>query len=76
MAIRGGAPVAAIARREGLSESFIRHRAELAFLSPRIVAALVEGTQPVDLTLARLMRTPLPLDWSEQERVLGVAPEL
>jgi hypothetical protein len=72
-AMRRGESVVAIARRESRSESFIRQRAELAFLSPRIQAAIVEGTQPVDLTLERIVRTALPLDWTEQERVFGLA---
>ncbi|EYD75857.1 Site-specific recombinase, DNA invertase Pin-like protein [Rubellimicrobium mesophilum DSM 19309] len=72
-AIRKGEPVIAIARRESRSESFIRSRAELAFLSPRIQEAILDGRQPVDLTLERIIRTPLPLDWSEQERVFGFA---
>jgi DNA invertase Pin-like site-specific DNA recombinase len=70
-AIRRGEPVIAIARRESRSESFIRSRAELAFLSPRIQEAILDGRQPVDLTLERIIRTPLPLDWSEQEQVFG-----
>jgi DNA invertase Pin-like site-specific DNA recombinase len=35
-AIRTGEPVFAVARREGRSEAFVRTRAQLAFLSPRI----------------------------------------
>ena len=35
-ALRRGESVVAIARRENRSETFIRRRAELAFLSPRI----------------------------------------
>jgi hypothetical protein len=66
--------VVAIARRESRSEVFIRHRAQLAFLSPRIQAAIVEGSQPVDLTLERIVRTPLPLAWAAQEKVFGFGP--
>jgi hypothetical protein len=73
-AMRRGEPVVAIARRESRSETFIRRRAELAFLSPRIQAAIVEGRQPVDLTLERIVRTSLPLDWTEQARVFGLEP--
>ncbi|WP_176556063.1 hypothetical protein [Rubellimicrobium rubrum] len=71
-AMRRGESVVAIARRESRSETFIRRRAELAFLSPLIQAAIVEGTQPLDLTLERIVRTALPLDWAEQEQVFGV----
>jgi site-specific DNA recombinase len=71
-ALAAGISLAEIARREGQSEAFLRTRAKLAFLSPKIQAAILDGTQPPDLTLTRLVRLPLPLDWQEQERALGV----
>lgn len=46
----------------------------LAFLAPDIVAAIVEGRQPTDLTATRLSRWKnLPLGWAEQRRDLGFA---
>jgi hypothetical protein len=51
--------------------ALIRIRAQLAFLSPRIQAAILNGSQPPDLSLERIVRTGAPLDWSEQERVFG-----
>ena len=47
---------ATIARREGRIERHVRLRAPLAFLSPRIVSALLDGPAPADLTLATLAR--------------------
>ena len=44
--MRRGEQVTAIARREGRSETFVRSRAELAFLSPRIQEAILTGTDP------------------------------
>lgn len=70
-ALRSGTRLSEIARRDGLPDSFIRTRAQMAFLSPRIQTAILEGTQPQDLSLRRLVGIPLPLDWSEQERLLG-----
>jgi site-specific DNA recombinase len=61
------ASFAVIARREGKVERHIRLLAPLAFVSPRIVSALLEGTAPVDLTLTKLARA-LPFSWAEQER--------
>jgi hypothetical protein len=61
------ASFAAIARREGKVERHIRLLAPLAFLSPRIVSALLNGTAPADLTLTRLTRA-LPYSWAEQEQ--------
>lgn len=43
-AIRKGEPVAAIARREGRSEIFIRSRVDLVFLAPRIQETILAGT--------------------------------
>src|SRR6266478_4121087 len=61
---------AVIARREGKVERHIRLLAPLAFLSPRIVSALLEGTAPADLTVMALVRA-LPYSWTEQERRVG-----
>lgn len=69
--LRGGTPLATLSTETGHADAYIRTRAQLAFLSPRIQAAIVEGTQPAELTLARILRTGVPLDWTEQERVLG-----
>src|SRR5438270_5796605 len=66
------ASFAAIARREGKAERHIRLLAPLAFLSPRIVAALLDGTAPADLTLTQLARA-LPYSWTEQERRVGTS---
>jgi len=71
-ALRTGRPLSGIAKAEGVSESFLRTRAQLAFLSPKIQAAILEGTQPPELTLKRLTERALPLDWAEQERMFGV----
>jgi DNA invertase Pin-like site-specific DNA recombinase len=61
------ASFALIARREGKVERHIRLLAPLAFVSPRIVSALLDGTAPADLTLTKLARA-LPYCWAEQER--------
>ena len=66
------ASFALIARREGKAERHIRLLAPLAFVSPRIVAALLDGTAPADLTLTKLARA-LPYCWAEQERRVGTS---
>jgi site-specific DNA recombinase len=40
----------------------------LAFLSPRIVGAIADGTAPTGLTVSGLARS-LPHKWIEQERM-------
>jgi site-specific DNA recombinase len=64
------ASFAVIARREGKAKRHIRLLAPLAFVSPRIVSALLDGTAPADLTLTTLARA-LPYCWAEQEQRLG-----
>jgi site-specific DNA recombinase len=62
---------ALIAGREGRAQRHIRLLMPLAFLSPRIISALLEGTAPADLTITALARA-LPWSWAEQERRLGL----
>ena len=50
------ASFAEIAAREGKTERYIRLLASLAFTSPRIIAALIDGTAPADLTVAGLAK--------------------
>jgi len=64
------ASLAAIARREGIVERHARVLLPLAFVSPRIVSALLDGTAPADLTVTTLARGP-PDSWAEQERRVG-----
>ena len=48
-----------------------RRLARLAFLSPRLQAAIIEGRQPAGLTLAKIVRGKLPTCWKEQELWAG-----
>lgn len=68
---RKGMPLARLARKEGHSESYIRVRCQLAFLSPRIQKAILNGTQPPELSVDRIIRTGVPLDWTKQEHQFG-----
>jgi hypothetical protein len=60
----------ALAAREHKSERSVRQTLSLAFLSPAIVKAAIEGRLPRGLGLSRLI--DLPMDWSEQHRALGL----
>jgi site-specific DNA recombinase len=62
-----GQSFADIARWEGKAERHIRHLAPLAFVSPRIVTAIMDGTAPATLTVTALA-TSLPYSWPEQEQ--------
>ena len=71
--LRGGKPLGEIAAATRHSASYIRTRAQLAFLAPAIQGAILEGRQPTDLTLERIIRRPVPLDWDSQVRLYGFA---
>ena len=60
-----------LARRDGISRRYIRRLVGLAFLSPWLVEAILKGQQPVELTATRLSELDLPLDWTEQHRLLA-----
>jgi site-specific DNA recombinase len=63
-----------IARDEKMSPSYATRLARLTFLAPDIVAAILAGRQPADLTANKLMvDTRLPLDWRDQRAALGFA---
>ena len=60
-----------LARRDGITRRYIRRLVDLAFLSPQLVEAILQGRQPVVLTVTRLTELDLPLDWAEQKRLLA-----
>lgn len=63
------ASFAEIAKREGQGERHIRLLAPLAYVSPRIIAAIVDGSAPADLTVTGLARA-LPHSWAKQEQTI------
>jgi len=63
-----------LAAQEGVSGSYTTRVIRLAFLAPDVLAAIIEGQQPADLTAARLLqecRRGLSLDWQQQRDALG-----
>jgi hypothetical protein len=66
------ASFADIAEREGKVERHVRFLAPLAFVSPRVVRAIIDGSASAHLTVTALA-TSLPYAWREQERCFGVA---
>jgi site-specific DNA recombinase len=64
--------LAEIADRENLGERHVRLLAPLAFVAPRIAAAIAAGNAPADLTVTGLAQR-LPSSWAEQERWLRVS---
>jgi len=65
--------IGSIARRERIAPRYIRDLMPLAFLSPEIVKAIVEGRQPADLSIISLARrVDVPLLWTAQRQALGL----
>ncbi len=66
--------VAELTKREQLRPGAVSRILPLAWLAPDIAQAILEGHQPVELTAKAMRDLPeLPLDWSDQHRVLGFA---
>ena len=71
--IKAGTLIKDIAARYGWASLMVRQRIQLAFLSPGIVEAILEGRQPEGLTLTQLVTSDIPLNWEEQWVALGFA---
>jgi DNA invertase Pin-like site-specific DNA recombinase len=59
-----------IAQLTNLDEHYGGRLLNCSFLAPDIVEAILDGRQPADLTVQKLLRT-LPLAWAEQRQRLG-----
>jgi len=64
--------LAEIADREGFGERHVRFLAPLAFVAPRVVGAIADGSAPADLTVTTLAKA-LPYLWAQQEKQRFVA---
>lgn len=72
-ALRRGTSLTEIARETGRSEPYIRTRLPMAFLAPRLQAAILDGRQPAHLSVAQLIREDISPDWTEQARLFEIA---
>lgn len=68
---RDGKSLDELAREDGCSRPYVSSMIRLAYLSPAITLAILDGTQPAQLTLADLMQRDIPDDWVEQRRAFG-----
>ncbi|MGE0723517.1 MAG: hypothetical protein AB7O45_04035 [Alphaproteobacteria bacterium] len=63
--------IAGIAAREGVTPSYVSRLLPLAFLSPEIVERILDGRQPVALTVEAMTRSAgVPSSWPQQRRQL------
>ena len=57
-----------LARREGLTPSYITRVLRLAFLAPSVVEAMLAGSQPASINGAKLTApNAIPASWSDQQ---------
>ena len=54
----------------GLDNSYVARLLRLTLLAPDLIEAILDGTEPDDLSLAKLMS--LPVSWAEQRQRLGL----
>ena len=69
--LRAGKSLHELAAKTRHSQAYIRTRAQLTFLSPKVQKAILDGRQPPELTLEQIIRKPIPLDWDVQARIYG-----
>ena len=62
----GEVDIATIAREEDISDSYVTRIIRMNFLSPQIVEAILDGTQPAVLTGRWMRRDDLPVEWEQQ----------
>ncbi len=62
-----------IAEANGLTERYVWKVLRLAFLAPDIVEAILDGRQPMGLSLRRINETQISADWRQQREALGFA---
>ena len=59
-----------IAAAEKINPSYVSRILRLTLLAPDIVEMIVDGRQPAEITLAKLMKQ-FPVDWKSQTQLFG-----
>jgi DNA invertase Pin-like site-specific DNA recombinase len=62
-----------IAEIEKLERTYIGDVLRLKYLAPEITTMILNGTQPRTLNVSTLIRSPIPLDWTQQKTILNIA---
>jgi hypothetical protein len=58
-----------IARQEGVTANYVSRILRTAFLAPDLKSAILDGTQPINLSLQAIMAADVPLDWNTQRQL-------
>lgn len=62
----GETDIAAIARRENVNDSWVSRLVRLNFLAPKLIDAILSGTQPASINATSLRAADLPIAWDKQ----------
>ena len=65
--------ISEMAKAERIGRGYLGSLLRLTLLAPDLVEAILDGRQPDDVSLLRLLQ-PLPQNWSEQRNALAAAP--
>jgi hypothetical protein len=60
-----------IAAAEKINTSYVSRILRMTLLAPEIIEMIVDGRQPIELTLAKLTK-PFPVEWEDQAQLFGV----
>ena len=71
LAAGGARSLRELAERDGITRRYVRRLVNLAFLSPELTEAILQGGRPVELTATRLTELDLPLHWADQRSLLA-----
>jgi len=62
-----------LGKQEGRCRTHLVRLFRISWLSPKIVNAIINGNQPRSLTRRSLLAADIPIDWSAQEKLFGLA---
>ena len=65
------ATIEEISAAEDINPSYVSRILRMTLLAPEIVEMIVDGSQPAELTLAKLTK-PFPVEWSKQMEQFGI----
>lgn len=67
--IKSGRPISEIARDEQITPEYITHNIDLAYLSPKVLTAILGGKQRPEISAYQLSKVRIPATWDEQDRL-------
>jgi len=62
-----GNSISEVAAAQNVSPEYITHNVGLAFLSPKILQAMIDGKQRSDISAYQLSKVQIPTTWKDQD---------